>query len=74
MRINILFTTLKINVQEVLMTFVSLMWPRNGEFEYIKFVYIYSVCILQPVVKNKSLPEWKPVPVFRSWNQISFCC
>jgi len=48
------------------------MWPRNGEFEYIKSVYI--LCTIQPLVKKKSLLEWKPVPLFRFENQISFCC
>jgi hypothetical protein len=48
------------------------MWPRNGEFEYIKFVYV--LCMKRPLVRKKSLLEWKPVPLFRFWNQISSCC
>jgi hypothetical protein len=48
------------------------MWPRNGKFEYIKFVYV--LCTIQPLVKKKSLLEWKPVPLFHFGNQISSCC
>lgn len=37
-------------------------------------LYVHVLCILQLVVKKKSLPDWKPVSVFLFLSQISFCC